>query len=347
MWHPRLAAGARAAARVFAVAGWLAVIAAPLAAWRYTSLFERLDPVPNVGNTDEVIGRLRPCAPDEPFAFAVLGDINNLDSRGMTNFKAALRRAQEPGVRFLLLGGDLCGHTTRRAYGFGLAQLRAVAPAIPTFIAPGNHDLGVTGEGKEFFLRAFGRDYASFLYGNSLFLLLNNGTYMLDAGQFAWLERTLAGRPPGVRHVFAIAHRPIVDYLEMPTRYHLDPDEFPVLVNLFERGGVDFLFTGHSHGNRRYRAGRTTYLVLGGRSKDRPDDAYLPLVVVRVSGERVEEEFVPIAPQREDGSMLEEYLGVDPAGWAREHARGLGVFAVLLLAATWWSLRRPMRSTPG
>ncbi|MBI5369294.1 MAG: metallophosphoesterase [Planctomycetes bacterium] len=344
----RAAGAARAAARWFVAAGAALIAAAAAAAGWYGRAFDQVEPLPGVGNGEAVVARLRACAADEPFAFAVIGDVNNLDSRGLGCFRAALARAtSDRDVRFVLLGGDLVGSPAAREYGFFLSQMRAAAVSVPVFIAPGNHDLGAPGNpGLPLFRRAFARDYTAFEYGNSLFLVLNNGIYLPDGEQRAWLDRELAARAPRARHVFAIAHRPIVDYLAVPARARLDPDEFPLLLEIFARHGVDFFFSGHAHGVRRYRAGGTTHLVLGGRSKEEPGEPPVAGAVVRVKGERVEEEYFAAAQPVFDWSIVEEKAGVDAGEWCVRHGRGLIVYGVLLAAAAWWGWRRPSPLSP-
>ena len=128
----------------------------------------------------------------------------------------------------------------------------------------GNHDVKDDhADGQVAALGMPGRWYATELPGDVLFVALDS-TLADDAGQQAWLEKTLAGSD--ARWKIAAVHHPPYSAgyqgSSSETRAAFSP--------LFERYGVSLVLSGHDHDYQRSKVIRgVTYVVSGGASATR------------------------------------------------------------------------------
>ena len=85
----------------------------------------------------------------------------------------------------------------------------------------------------------------------------------LTGEQLAWLEAELANNLS--EHLFVIMHKPVFDPSEI-YKDHIMSGRAIIekLMKLFEKFGVDYVFTGHIHGYAKSERNGVTYIVTGG-----------------------------------------------------------------------------------
>ena len=154
--------------------------------------------------------------------------------------------AQTPTPRFFTLLGDMTqGGTADEFVRIGAA---GNSVEVPWVTVPGNHDWF---DGGHDYRTAMGPDDYSFDVGNVHFVVFNGN--LSDDDVIAFITADLANVPTTMTKI-AFGH-------QSP----LDEDTFDKLENL----GIDYLFTGHWHANRRVDHGAmiewsTQTLIMGG-----------------------------------------------------------------------------------
>ena len=257
----------------------------------------------------------------QPFSIAVLGDTHVrttpddpqacFPSDALMNARAqrvvALARARQP--RFAVHLGDvthtlpvLAAHEpTQRAAKELLAGL-----GCPLLVAPGNHDVGDKPRSRaavartdraahELFEDIWGPPWRSIDRGGCRFVILDSpimGTGGdLEAEQWAWLERTLAG----ASRCFVFLHYPpFLLHSDEPAHYdNLNPPERARLLNLLDEHRVEAVFSGHVHTFCHHRHQHTEHWLLPSTAFCRPEYS----------------ELFPVAPVAENGRDDPHKLG--------------------------------------
>lgn len=183
------------------------------------------------------------------FSFLYMGDVQGGYQQWGEMLAGAL--TEHPGLKFLLLGGDLVdqGHNRKEWEQF-FAAAAPVFRRLPLLPAVGNHDH------REFFRSFFAlpqngpagyeETIYSFDYGNCHIIVLDSNSLGLPGtGDYdkiaSWLRRDLArSRQPWK---FVVCHHPPYQAVADWRGEHLQANWVP----LFEEGGVDLVFTGHQH----------------------------------------------------------------------------------------------------
>lgn len=198
--------------------------------------------------------------------FVVIGDSGTGDSAQVDVAKQiAAYRTKFPFTFGILLGDNLYGAERPQDYVNKFERpYRALLDAKVEFHAAlGNHD-----DPNQRYYKLFnlgGERYRTFKKGNARFFVLD--TNYLDPAQLRWLEKELAAsgsdwKIPYFHHpLYTTATRGPV----METRVVLEP--------LFEKYGVDVVFTGHEHVYERIHPQKgISYFVAGGSAKLRFGD---------------------------------------------------------------------------
>jgi len=191
------------------------------------------------------------------FSFAVFGD-----NQGRTEtYKLLIKKLNaDKSLSFAISAGDLTGYGTLKEYKTYKALNKSLH--IPVYQTMGNHD-AVNGGWRNFW-QEFGRPYYAFVYENAKFIVLDNSfAQSFDAEQLAWLEAELANNLS--EHLFVIMHKPVFDPSEI-YKDHIMSGRAIIekLMKLFEKFGVDYVFTGHIHGYAKSERNGVTYIVTGG-----------------------------------------------------------------------------------
>lgn len=211
-------------------------------------------------------------APEEgsqsPFTFVVYGDTRSQ----MGPHRRIMERVQDEVPDFLLGTGDFVDEGGKEAQWQQFFEIeRGLLRDNVLFPSVGNHDRQGRGRTADAWRQYFAvpenspdpERYYAFTYGNSRFLVLDSNMYSFAlTDQTSWLERQLqsARQDPGLRHVFVVMHHP--PYSVSLHGGHRDLRER--WTPLYEKYGVDAVFSGHDHVYSRAERGSVRYFVSGG-----------------------------------------------------------------------------------
>lgn len=202
---------------------------------------------------------------DTPFRFVVWGD-NRTDFRKCEEV-AKLIASQSPDM--VISVGDVVsdGRVYEQWGREYFIPIRHFAGSVPTYIAIGNHerqarwfDKLVSQPGNE--------HWFAFTYGNSRFIILDtNRPFYPGSEQYEWLVRELSsGEFKEADFRFVFFHHP--PYTELRGGYTGEERVRRYLVPLFEKFGVDIVFSGHTHSYERgikvLEGDREIYYVITG-----------------------------------------------------------------------------------
>jgi len=216
-------------------------------------------------------GELATSPPDgaqSPFTFIVYGDTRS--QLGPHRRVTELLRAEVPD--FLLGTGDLVDEGGKEEQWQQFFEIeRELLRDNVLFPAVGNHDRQGRGRTADSWRAYFAvpenspdpERYYAFTYGNSRFFVLDSNMYSFAlTDQTSWLERQLqaARQDPGIRHIFVVMHHP--PYSVSLHGGHRDLRER--WTPLYEKYGVDAVFSGHDHVYSRAHRGGIHYFVSGG-----------------------------------------------------------------------------------
>lgn len=181
------------------------------------------------------------------FRFAAYGD-SRTDDAARARVRAQVQAAQPA---FSVDSGDLVEDGNDQAlWDEWFATMEPLVATTPFVSVVGNHEVNSIRFYQQFALPNRGsadtETYASWDYGNVHFVSLNTEiAYWAGSDQTQWLEADLAraSSDPRVRWIVAVLHRPPYSSgshgSEMAVREAWSP--------LFEKYGVDLVFTGHDH----------------------------------------------------------------------------------------------------
>lgn len=211
-------------------------------------------------------------APEEgsqsPFTFVVYGDTRSQ----MGPHRRITERVRDEVPDFLLGTGDFVDEGGKEAQWQQFFEIeRELLRDNVLFPSVGNHDRQGRGRTADAWRSHFAvpenspdpERYYAFTYGNSRFLVLDSNMYSFAlTDQTSWLERQLqsARQDAGIQHVFVVMHHP--PYSVSLHGGHRDLRER--WTPLYEKYGVDAVFSGHDHVYSRADRGGVRYFVTGG-----------------------------------------------------------------------------------
>jgi 3',5'-cyclic AMP phosphodiesterase CpdA len=184
---------------------------------------------------------------DEAFRFVVVGD--RTGSAVDQVFEEIIDEIKLLDPDFVMCVGDLIeGYDTDTTVMY--AQWDSILATIETlpckfYFAPGNHELQNETDRAIYEEKTSFKLYYSFNYGNSHFIILDNSmTYWtppqeMGTEQLTWLEKDLE-KHKQMDNIFVFYHIPT--YI-----YALSENRTDTLAQIFEKYGVDAVFTGHHH----------------------------------------------------------------------------------------------------
>ena len=258
--------------------------------------------------------------PAEPFTFVVYGDTRSQDDPHRTLVERVRREVPD----FILLTGDMVDEGNKEGDWQSFFDIeRELLRENVLFPAVGNHDRQGRARTADAFRRYFSvpddtpdpERYYAFTYGNSRFLILDSNEHSFAlTDQTAWLEKELADAAvdPRIQHRFVVMHHPVYS-----TSLHGGhPQLREMWTPLFERYGVEAVFSGHDHTYERSAEGGVRYFVSGGGGAPLyPKDSHAAradaeasiyfertfnYMRVQVVGARIE-----VTSLREDGTRIE------------------------------------------
>ncbi len=218
-----------------------------------------------------------------PWFFAVMSDPqfgmyekNQGFTQESANFEFAIANVNRLHPRFIVVCGDL---TNRRGDLSQIAEykriLKQVAPDIPVYSVPGNHDVGdvPTPETLQAFHDNIGPDYYTFTAENILGVVLDSNLIRgperapeAADRQKKWLIKTLqdARANPEVQ-IVVFQHVPY--FLDNPDEddgyFNIPKATRREYLDLLKDAGVHYVFAGHYHRNAGGTDGRLVEVVTG------------------------------------------------------------------------------------
>ena len=200
---------------------------------------------------------------DRAFRFVVVGD--RTGSAVDQVFEEIIDEIKLLDPDFVMCVGDLIeGYETDTTVMY--AQWDSILATIETlpckfYFVPGNHELQNETDRAIYVEKTGVKRYYSFNYENSHFIILDNSmTYWaqpqeMGAEQLAWLEKDLE-KHKQMDNIFAFYHIPT--YI-----YALRENRTDTLVQIFEKYGVDAVFTGHHHEYSYFNRNNIEYINVG------------------------------------------------------------------------------------
>jgi hypothetical protein len=178
---------------------------------------------------------------DTPFAFAAVSDSH-------MGWGELINRIVAERVNFLIHGGDATNSGEKQEWQNGVLKLAApLACRVPLYIASGNHD-GNSAWMKKYLALRNPENCYSFVYGNAHVIFMDNGPDVSPGSQiYNWLERDLS--LPSARKAkwrFIIHHYPLYSS-EAGYRASKGDIRARQLAPLYEKYGVDIVWSGHAH----------------------------------------------------------------------------------------------------
>lgn len=196
--------------------------------------------------------------PTEPFTFVQVCDPQFGWGHGYANDVNSLKQAVS---HINSLKPDLvviCGDLANSFNDQSVADFQTVRSGLtmPSYIAPGNHDVGdsPTVERLERYRRIIGRDYFCFEHKGYTFIIVNTQLWKAPVAgeskkQDAWLKQTLTTAHDKKSPIFIVMHHPL--YLTRPDEaeeyFNLPPAKRSELLALFVDSGVIAILGGHRH----------------------------------------------------------------------------------------------------
>ena len=242
-----------------------------------THYFYRVVSVSEAGDTlrTEVLPFKTAVLEDSPFAFTIFSDSQN----NPEVWKKITTHALEERPNFAIHSGDLVGLGYRKSEWVNefFAPSHPFMKQIPIFSILGNHEHDAAFY-YEYMKNPDPEHYYSFAYGNAEFFMIDTDQYQAPGSPlYSWLEKALATSQATWK--FVVQHHPPYSSEENDygdTNYELSiygDDEAKMLVPLYEKYGVDLVFSGHLHMYERtwpifeekvVEKNGVVYLILGG-----------------------------------------------------------------------------------
>jgi hypothetical protein len=216
-------------------------------------------------------GELATAPPDGapvPITFVVYGDTRSQ----LESHRRIVARVMTEVPDFLLGTGDMVDEGSKEGEWQDFFEIeRPLLRDNVLFPAVGNHDRQGRGRTVDTWRTYFSvpddspdaERYYAFTYGNSRVLVLDSNMYSFAlTDQTSWLERQLQAtrQDATIRHVFIVMHHPPFSI----SLHGGNRDLRERWVPLFEKYGVDAVFSGHDHVYSRAEHGPVHYYVSGG-----------------------------------------------------------------------------------
>ncbi|MCE5315529.1 metallophosphoesterase [bacterium] len=229
---------------------------------------------------------------------------NNVDlTPDIQNFEKAVEYINRTKPAFVIISGDMVNipHDIKQIRAFWRIA-KQIKADIPLHLVPGNHDmLDATKEDICSYNKLFGKDYYSFSYSGSEFIVLNtpvlcsaDGDPQTRTAQLAWFEQQLkSAKSAGAKHIFALTHQPwfLFDPAEADLYRNVPYLQRKDYLSLMGKYGVDYSLAGHLHFDTLAQSGALSLITTSAISSP----LGLGLVgfrVFKVYDDRVEHRFI-------------------------------------------------------
>lgn len=169
--------------------------------------------------------------------------------------KQAVKEINKSKVDLTVVCGDLVHNLSYWNYG----ELKDILGKLktPFYLSPGNHDVGMIPSGNILnrYRKLVGKDYFSFTFKSSLFIIINTQLWIKDIENETkthdqWLRKTLKNDAVRHKNVFIIGHIPL--FLNNPNEPFDQNANIPLskrgeILNLLQNYNVTAILGGHLH----------------------------------------------------------------------------------------------------
>jgi 3',5'-cyclic AMP phosphodiesterase CpdA len=213
-----------------------------------------------------------------PYTFVFFGD--NRPAEGSQQpeiFVKMLGKINELNPLFAVGGGDFVIEGTPHNFEVFLETVSVLKPYL--FYVCGNHD------DSPYYTQYLGERVYAITYGNSLLVVLDNSTKVLNESQLEFLENQLKR---GFEHTFVFMHVPPLD--PQGTYCMIHPEKFLEIVQKYH---VNYVFCGHIHALYEEEVDGTMVIISGGAGAPLTRQGFYHFIVVSV-GDEVTYEVIPL-----------------------------------------------------
>ncbi len=176
-----------------------------------------------------------------------------------TNLDSFIGIANRSDASMVLMSGDLTSGHSQDYQAF--EEHLPDGDSMNIFLSPGNHDLWYNGW-EEYYSRFGSSSYCIIVRGpesSDLIICLDTGSGTLGEYQTDWLRNVLATVRQECRHCIVFTHN---NFFRVNQNLISNPpvEELESLIELFTKGNVEMVLTGHDHKRDATVFGNTTYL---------------------------------------------------------------------------------------
>jgi len=212
----------------------------------------------------------------EDYKLLITGDVHLGSTKTFNNYLRFLERADQNDISSLVFVGDIS--TGREKDQQTFKEYLPDSVTKPSFVLIGNHELYF--DGWKYFYQLFGSSIYFFTIQTptktDLYICLDSGSGTLGKSQLQWLKNILETQRSKYDKCVIFTHNNFFrDHHTASTNPLVE--ELLVLMDLFEKNGVNMVITAHDHKRSVDRFGRVTYLTLDALRDDAKNASYLIL----------------------------------------------------------------------
>jgi serine/threonine-protein phosphatase CPPED1 len=150
-----------------------------------------------------------------------------------------------------------------------------IDPEIPVYYTPGNHDVGQNPDKLSLkkYKENYGKDRFAFIHKGSVFIGINTSIIKArmqaqEEKQYKWLVNKLK-KSNLKNQIVLFCHYPFYNTqpAEVETYSNISPDYREKYLKLFEKTGVDAVFSGHLHNNNEQKFGNISLITTSALGK--------------------------------------------------------------------------------
>jgi 3',5'-cyclic-AMP phosphodiesterase len=191
----------------------------------------------------------------EPYRYAVFADVQEAIDTVQDIY---MRMNETPGLRFVLMSGDLTQQGTPSELQRFQRELRGLE--LPCYSTLGNHELGAADDN---YARYFGRGSQHFVFKGAHFTLLDDASAIIAPQVYDWLDGWLRDGREAFHSVYM--HLPPLDTGGVRNGAMASRAEADLVLSKLARAGVDLTIYGHVHTYDAFtNAGIPAFITGGG-----------------------------------------------------------------------------------
>ena len=248
---------------------------------------------------------------DPQFGFMDNNKSISAETEAMNKAVTAINQLKPP---FVVITGDFVNNSKSKeqiaAYKSMIAQIDS---SVKVYMIPGNHDIGkVSRASIDNYKKNYGETHFSFRYGDCAFIGIDSNIIKeedkeREEVQFKWLEQELQ-KTKDARFKFVFTHCSVfLKRMDEPVNYsNFSLPMREKYVRLFQKYGVNAIFTGHLHNNAYGKVGNMEMITIGPIGKVL-GTGYQGMNLVKVYPDRFISEFIAL------NQLPKEVVMSDPA----------------------------------